>query len=74
MLGTAAFIYGLGVSVTLSMCGRNRQMGRSHPPLLRGLGYLLCGVSLGAAGGLGLIAASGTASAQDLVPLIGVAL
>ncbi len=71
MFGIAAFIYGLAVSVTLSMCGRNRQLGRSHPPLLRALGYLLCGVSMGAAGGLGFMVASDPASAQGIVPLIG---
>ncbi len=64
MLGCAVFMYGMAVSVTLSMCSRNRQLGRQHAPLLRGLGYVLCGVSLGAAGGMMLLATTDPASAQ----------
>ena len=62
VLGFAAFIYGLTTSVTLSICGRNHQLGRAHPPVLLFIGYMLCGMSCGAAALLGLIAASGAVS------------
>ena len=63
MLGLAVFIYGMAVSVTLSICGRNRQLGRPHAPMLRAFGYVLCGMSLGAAGGMAMLAATDPASA-----------
>jgi hypothetical protein len=58
MLAVGAFTYGMAMSMILSVCARNRQQDRADPPLLRGLGYLLCGASAGIAISLGLVAIS----------------
>ncbi|MFZ2997506.1 hypothetical protein [Sphingobium sp.] len=55
MVEFAALTYGLLASVILSAAQRNSKMARPHPPLLLYLGYLLCGLSAGAALGLGYI-------------------
>lgn len=49
MVEFAALTYGLLASVILSAAQRNRKMARPHPPLLLYVGYLLCGLSIGAA-------------------------
>lgn len=49
MVQFAGLIYGLLLSFVLSSATRNRREGRSHPKMLVYVGYLLCGLSAGAA-------------------------
>ena len=49
MLQVAGLIYGMLASFVLSSASRNRKTGRPHPPMLVYIGYLLCGMSAGAA-------------------------
>jgi hypothetical protein len=70
MLGVGAFIYGVAISVTFSMCARNRQLSRPHSPLLFGLGYVLCGVSIGVCTSLTLVAITGDVGAGSMIPLV----
>ncbi|MET0371913.1 MAG: hypothetical protein ABW039_11115 [Sphingobium sp.] len=49
MMEFAALTYGLLASVILSAAQRNRKLARPHPPMLLYVGYLLCGLSAGAA-------------------------
>lgn len=59
MLHFAIVIYGLLLSFVLSSASRNRREGRDHARPLVYVGYLLCGISAGAAVGLPLIAGLG---------------
>jgi hypothetical protein len=59
MLQFAMVIYGLLLSFILSSVSRNRREGRAHARSLIYAGYLLCGISAGAAVGLPLIAGMG---------------
>lgn len=56
MFEFAALSYGLLASVILSAAQRNRKLAKPHPPLLLYMGYLMCGVSAGAAIALAFIA------------------
>ncbi|HAF41483.1 MAG TPA: hypothetical protein DCG90_06930 [Sphingobium sp.] len=58
MMEFAALTYGLLASVILSAAQRNHRLRQPHPPLLLYMGYLLCGLSAGAAIALGYIATS----------------
>ncbi|HEX7871439.1 MAG TPA: hypothetical protein VF475_00915 [Sphingobium sp.] len=58
-------IYALTLMFVLSSASRNRKQGRAHAPVLVYAGYLLCGLSAGAAIGLPLVASMGV----DLVAL-----
>jgi hypothetical protein len=49
MLQLAGLIYGMLASFILSSASRNHKTGRPHPPMLVYAGYLLCGLSMGAA-------------------------
>ncbi|MCI4590223.1 hypothetical protein MOK15_08950 [Sphingobium sp. BYY-5] len=60
MMEFAALTYGLLASVILSAAQRNYRLRKPHPPLLLYMGYLLCGLSAGAAIALGCIAISAT--------------
>lgn len=59
MLQFAVIIYGLLLSFVLSSGSRNTREGRTHARPLIYVGYLLCGLSAGAAVGLPLIAGMG---------------
>jgi hypothetical protein len=59
MIEFTALTYGLLASVILSAAQRNRKLGKSHPPLLLYMGYLLCGLSGGAALALAYVAMRG---------------
>ncbi len=59
MLQFAIVIYGLLLSFVLSSASRNRREGRAHARPLVFVGYILCGISVGAAIGLPLIASMG---------------
>lgn len=56
MVEFAALTYGLLASVILSAAKRNHRLKQPHPPLLLYMGYLLCGLSAGAALALGYLA------------------
>ncbi|MCP1468797.1 hypothetical protein J3E64_000464 [Sphingobium sp. OAS761] len=58
MVEFAALTYGLLTSVILSAAQRNRRLRQPHPPMLCYAGYLLCGLSAGAALALGYVALS----------------
>ncbi|MDX3909052.1 MAG: hypothetical protein QHC67_04460 [Sphingobium sp.] len=47
MIEFAALTYGVLASFVLSSAGRNRAAKRPHPPVLRHIGYVLCGMSAG---------------------------
>lgn len=49
MLQVAGLIYGMLASFVLSSATRNHKSGRPHPPMLIYIGYVLCGLSVGAA-------------------------
>lgn len=49
MLQVAGLIYGMLASFVLSSATRNHKSGRPHPPMLVYIGYVLCGLSVGAA-------------------------
>lgn len=49
MLQFAGMIYGLLTTFVLSSAMWNHRQGRAHPPILVYLGYILCGLSAGAA-------------------------
>lgn len=49
MFEFAVLTYGLLASIILSAAQRNRRLARPHPPILLYIGYLLCGLSIGAA-------------------------
>jgi len=66
MLHFTLLVYGLLLSFVLASAGRNRREGRDHAPMLVYAGYVLCGLSAGAAVGLPLIASMGV----DLMPLV----
>ena len=70
MIAIGAFIYGMALSVTFAILGRNRRERRDHPLALVLLGYLLCGASIGIAGTLAMIAMSGEATAAGISPLL----
>lgn len=59
MLQVAGLIYGMLASFVLSSATWNRKKGRPHPPMLVYIGYLLCGMSAGAALFLPLLALLG---------------
>ncbi|MCE7795003.1 hypothetical protein LWE61_00375 [Sphingobium sufflavum] len=65
MLQFAIVIYGLLLSFVLSSASRNKREGRAHARSLVYVGYILCGLSAGAAVGLPLVASMGV----DLVAL-----
>ena len=66
MLQFAILVYGLLLSFVLTSAARNRRDGRAHAPMLVYVGYVLCGISAGAAVGLPLVASMGV----DLAPLV----
>lgn len=66
MLHFTILVYGLLLSFVLTSAARNRREGRDHAPMLIYAGYILCGLSAGAAVGLPLVASMGV----DLVPLV----
>ena len=47
MIEFAAITYGVVASFVLSSAGRNRAASKAHPPILRHVGYMLCGMSAG---------------------------
>ena len=49
MVQFAGLIYGLLLSFVLTSAARNTREGRAHPPILVYVGYVLCGISAGAA-------------------------
>jgi hypothetical protein len=49
MVQFAGLIYAVLLSFVLSSAARNKREGRSHAPMLVYVGYLLCGLSAGAA-------------------------
>ena len=49
MLQFAVLGYGLLLSYVMSSVSHNRRSGRSHPQILIYVGYVLCGMSAGAA-------------------------
>ncbi|MET0365377.1 MAG: hypothetical protein ABW169_12075 [Sphingobium sp.] len=59
MLQFAIVMYGLTLMFVLSSASRNHRQGRAHAPTLVYAGYLLCGLSAGAAVGLPLVASMG---------------
>lgn len=48
MIEFAALTYGMLTSFVLSSLRRNQVARRPHPPMLRHVGYMLCGMSAGA--------------------------
>lgn len=52
----AALIYGFLASFVLSAAGHNNRIQRPHSPALLNTGYVLCGLSIGAALALACIA------------------
>ncbi len=66
MLAIAGLTYSALLSFVLSSATRNRREGRAHPPILRAVGYMLCGVSAGAAGLLPVWAAYNPAGVTAL--------
>jgi len=64
MLQFAVLIYGLTLMFVLTSAARNRREGRDHAPVLAYVGYVLCGISAGAAVGLPVVATLGV----DLAP------
>lgn len=66
MLQFAVLVYGVLLFFVLNSAARNQREGRAHAPMLVYVGYLLCGVSAGAAVGLPLVAGMGV----DLGPLL----
>ncbi|MET0360216.1 MAG: hypothetical protein ABW048_00540 [Sphingobium sp.] len=59
MLHFAVIVYGLLLSFVLTSASRNRREGRTHARALVYVGYILCGLSAGAAIGLPLVAGMG---------------
>ena len=59
MLQFAMMIYGLLLVFVLTSAARNTRERRAHAPMLIYVGYLLCGISAGAAVGLPLVASLG---------------
>ena len=49
MVQFAGLIYGLLLSFVLSSAARNRREGRTHPQMLVYVGYVLIGLTAGAA-------------------------
>jgi hypothetical protein len=49
MLQLAGLVYGMLLSFVFSSASRNRREGRDHPRILTHVGYVLCGMSAGAA-------------------------
>jgi len=49
MIEFAALTYGLLVSFVLSALRRNHKASQKNPAILQALGYMLCGMSAGAA-------------------------
>ncbi len=47
MFSAIMFTYGLLTSFVLSGASRNNRLQRPHPPMLRNIGYVLCGCSAG---------------------------
>ncbi|AUW57630.1 hypothetical protein C1T17_05460 [Sphingobium sp. SCG-1] len=47
MIEFAALTYGVLASFVLSSAGRNHAARKPHPPVLRHIGYVLCGMSAG---------------------------
>lgn len=47
MIEFAAITYGVLASFVISSAGRNRATSKPHPPVLRHVGYVLCGMSAG---------------------------
>lgn len=58
MIEFAAITYGVLASFVISSAGRNRATRKPHPPILRHVGYMMCGMSAGACAILTGIAAS----------------
>lgn len=56
MTAFAALTYGFLASFILSAASRNNKLQRPHPPVLIYVGYVLCGLSLGASVILGVAA------------------
>ena len=56
MTAVAALIYGFLATFVLSAAGHNNKVQRAHPPVLLHIGYVLCGMSAGAALILGFLA------------------
>lgn len=59
MLHIAVVVYGLLLSFVLFSASRNKREGRAHARPLVYVGYVLCGLSAGAAVGLPLVASMG---------------
>lgn len=59
MLQFAMMLYGLLLVFVLMSAARNKREGRAHRPMLVYVGYLLCGISAGAAVGLPLVVSMG---------------
>jgi hypothetical protein len=47
MLGSIVFTYGMLTSFVLQGATRNARLARPNPPMLRYIGYVLCGLSAG---------------------------
>jgi hypothetical protein len=63
MTAFAALIYGFLAMFVLSAAGHNNKVQRQHSPALLHVGYVLCGMSAGAALILGFLAVSALAGA-----------
>ncbi|HEX7858076.1 MAG TPA: hypothetical protein VF503_30710 [Sphingobium sp.] len=59
MLQFAMMLYALLLVFVLTSAARNKREGRAHAPMLVYVGYLLCGISAGAAVGLPLVVSMG---------------
>lgn len=59
MIQIGVLLYGLLAMFVLTSAARNRRTGRNHAPMLVYVGYLLCGVSAGAAVALPIVATLG---------------
>ncbi|MBT2188772.1 hypothetical protein [Sphingobium nicotianae] len=66
MLAFAGLTYSALLSFVLSSAARNRRAGVAHPPILTAVGYVLCGLSVGAAGLLPVWAAYNPAGVAAL--------
>ena len=62
MLGFAAFAFSFVTMFVFTSASRNRRENRPHSARLKMAGYFLCGLLLGGAAILALIAATGVAA------------
>lgn len=69
MLAFGVMIYGFLLSFVLSAATRNKREGRKNPLMVSAMGYVLCGISAGAAAMLPVWAAYDPAGAATLVNL-----